>query len=229
MAQQLSFDLPVRPALGREDFLVAPSNAMAVVLLESWRDWPGGKLVISGPKGAGKTHLAHVWATAADARIIAATDLTEDSVPQLAEGNVAIEDVPQIAKDTAAQTALFHLHNLTLANGHRLLLTGTGTPAHWALSLPDLQSRIQGTQHATLDLPDDDLLAALLAKLFSDRQIVPKPDVIPFLVPRIDRSYEAAAQTVAGLDRAALDQKSNLSRVFVQRWLTGQESIEFGD
>ena len=70
MAQQLSFDLPAKTALGRDDFCVAPSNVMAVALLDPGFSWPSGKLVLTGPAGSGKTHLAHVWASQSGARIV---------------------------------------------------------------------------------------------------------------------------------------------------------------
>jgi len=212
MHRQLSFDLPVRAALGREDFFVAPANAMAVALIEGWRDWPGRKLVLEGPKGAGKTHLAHVWAQAAGARIVEARALAGADIPDLASGPVAVEDVPLIAGDTAAENALFHLHNLTLAEGHSLLLTADRPAAHWGLTLPDLASRMQGTQATRLDAPDDRLLTALLAKLFADRQLIPTPDTIPYLVTRMDRSFDSARQLVAALDAAALAQGRPINR-----------------
>lgn len=219
MGTQLNFDLPTRTALGREDFFVAPSNALAVALLDAWATWPNGKLVLTGPEGSGKTHLVHVWANRMGARIIRAKDLTEDLVPTLASGPVAVEDVPQIAHNSAAQTALFHLHNLALAEGNPILLSGRGDQTHWGLTLPDLQSRLAGTQTATLNAPDDALLAAVLAKLFADRQIIPKPDVIPFLVKRMERSFESANRVVAHLDHAALTEKKDLSRAAVAQWL----------
>jgi len=212
MARQLSFDLPVIPVLDRDDFFVSPANALAVAMIETPQTWPGGKLVLSGPTGSGKTHLAHVWTDQTGATIVAAADLPDRDIPELAQGPVAVEDVPEIADDPAAQTALFHLHNLVLAGGHRLLLTGQKPPNLWALSLPDLQSRIDGAAHVALDLPDDGLLAAVLAKLFSDRQITPKPDVIPYLLFRMDRSFLEAAAIVDRLDRASLDQGRTLSR-----------------
>ncbi|MEH6749121.1 MAG: DnaA/Hda family protein [Paracoccaceae bacterium] len=212
MHRQLSFDLPVRAALGREDFFVAPANAMAVALIEGWRDWPGRKLVLEGPKGAGKTHLSHVWAQAAGARIVEARALAGADIPDLASGPVAVEDVPLIAGDTAAENALFHLHNLTLAEGHSLLLTADRPAAHWGLTLPDLASRMQGTQATRLEAPDDRLLTALLAKLFADRQLIPTPDTIPYLVTRMDRSFDSARQLVAALDAAALAQGRPINR-----------------
>ncbi|MEW2913749.1 DnaA/Hda family protein [Leisingera sp. JC11] len=220
MAQQLSFDLPAKPALGREDFFVAPSNAMAVALLDPQFAWPSGKLVLTGPKGAGKTHLAHVWASQTGARILPAERLTEQMVPELAQGPVVVEDVPQIADDTVQQNALFHLHNLVLANGHSLVMTGRGAPNLWGLTLPDLQSRVQAATHAELQPPDDQLLAVVLAKLFNDRQITPKPDVIPYLVAHMDRSFAAAAQIVRRLDQLSLAEKRSLTRPLAVRVLS---------
>lgn len=219
MPQQLSFDLPVRTALGREDFFVAPSNALALAQLDDWPNWPGGKLMISGAAGSGKTHLAHVWAKAADATLIKAAALTESSVLDLITGPLVVEDVQQITTNDTAQTALFHLHNLILAERHPLLLTSQGVPAHWVFTLPDLQSRLQGTQLAVLDPPDDALLAAILAKLFADRGILPKPDVIPYMVSHMDRTFAEAALLVKRLDQTALIEKKNLSRNFVARVL----------
>lgn len=217
MAEQLSFDLPARTALGRDDFFVSSSNALAVAMIDG--DWPGGKLLLSGPVKSGKTHLAHVWAAQSGAQIVPAADLTEDRVPALALGPVVVEDVDRIADDPTAQAALFHLHNLVLASGHRLMMTGRGAPHRWGLSLPDLQSRIQGTQVAELQPPDDLLLSALLAKLFNDRQIMPKPNVIPYLVGHMDRSFEAATAIVEELDKLSLREARNMSRPLAVRLL----------
>lgn len=212
MYQQLGLNLPSHPALGRDAFFVAPSNAMAMAMVEDWRIWTGRKLVLTGPEGAGKTHLTHVWAEMASAEIIAATALTDAEVPRLAQGCVAIEDVPEIAGNAQTQTALFHLHNLALAEGHSLLFTGTPPVALWHLSLPDLQSRLQGTMAAELQAPDDTLLSAVLVKLLADRQLTPKANLIPYLLKRIDRSFAAAIDVVERLDAASLALQKPLTR-----------------
>ncbi len=208
MPEQLGFDLPSVPALGRADFLVAPSNAVAVAMIEGDAD----KLVLTGPDGAGKTHLAHVWANRRGGTIVTAAGLDEADVPTLARGPVAVEDVPDIASDQQAQSALFHLHNLVLAEGHPLLLTGRCAVRDWGITLPDLASRIAAAPAVALDLPDDTLLSAVLAKLFADRQLTPKADVIPYLIRRMDRSFAAARELVAALDAASLAQKRPISR-----------------
>ncbi|MDW4499556.1 chromosomal replication initiator DnaA [Sulfitobacter sp. D35] len=219
MARQLGFDLPGVPALGRDDFLVAPSNSVAMAMIDAWPDWAGGKLILTGPEGAGKTHLAHVWAARSGARIVAATDLAGGDVAALARAPVAVEDVPGIASDDVAQTALFHLHNLALAEGHSLLLTGADPVPAWGLTLPDLASRLSATPVAALEAPDDALLAAVLAKLFSDRQLTPPATLIPYLIARMDRSFAAAGDLVAALDAASLASKRPLSRALAARVL----------
>jgi chromosomal replication initiation ATPase DnaA len=212
MAEQLSFDLPCVTALGREDFMVAPSNAIAVAMIENWQAWTGRKMALTGPLGSGKTHLVQVWATASGATVVQARDLRASDVPELSKSHVAVEDVPQIAGDPEAETALFHLHNLVLAEGHSLLLTGTAAVPHWGIHLPDLISRLGALSTAELRPPDDTLLTAVLAKLFADRQIVPKPDVIAYLIRRMDRSFDAARTVVAEIDALSLSRKKPVTR-----------------
>lgn len=181
-------------------------------MIDSWPDWPQGKLMLSGPEGAGKTHLTHVWAENSGATILAAKDLVDMDVPALAQGHVAVEDVPQIATLDVAQTALFHLHNLVLANGQTLLLTGTGPVAGWGVTLADLDSRLRGTTAVAIDPPDDVLLGILLAKLLDDRQLRPGPHLIPFVLRRMDRSFSAAIAFTKALDAASLAGKRPITR-----------------
>jgi chromosomal replication initiation ATPase DnaA len=204
MPEQLAFPLPRLEARGRDTFFVAPANALAVRQIEGWRDWPQGKLVLTGPEGAGKTHLAHVWAGLAGARVVSAASLRPAAVPALAAGPLAVEDADRIAGRAQAEATLFHLHNLALAGGQPLLLTARRTPPLWGLALADLRSRIEATATATLDPPDDALLAAVLLKLFADRQIAPPPRLLDYCLKRMDRSFAAARRLVAALDARAL-------------------------
>ena len=204
MPEQLAFPLPRLEARGREAFFVSPANALAVRQIEAWRAWPQGKLVLTGPEGSGKTHLAHVWAALAGARIVDALALAPAEIPDLAEGPVAVEDADRTAGHARAETALLHLHNLALANGQPILFTGRKPPAQWNLALPDLQSRMAATATAALEPPDDALLSAVLVKLFADRQIVPPPRLVDYCLKRMDRSFAAAQRLVAALDARAL-------------------------
>lgn len=202
VTRQLAFDLPGMPRLRREDFFLSATNTQAVQAIDGWAAWPGGKMVVVGPAGSGKTHLAHVWAGSAGAALVAGRDLAGADLPDLG-AHVVVEDADQLAGTPAGEAALFHLHNLILPAG-RLLVTATTPPRDWGLALPDLISRLQAAPLTRLDPPDDALLSAVLVKLFADRQIVVPPNLIAYLVSRMDRSLAAAGELVARLDAQAL-------------------------
>lgn len=228
---QLPLDLPVRTALGRDSFAVSAANADAVALIEGWTSWPAGKLVLSGPEGAGKTHLTHVWAGLTGASVLPAAELANIGPALLRdmprETRLAVEDVPGIAGVPEAEEALFHLHNHITSNGGALLLTGVGTPSQWPIALPDLASRLQGATVVRLAPPDDALLAHLLVKLFADRQIVPPPAMIAWLVPRMERSFAEAQRIVQEIDRRALAESRPIGQKLAAAVLTDQPGLDF--
>ena len=216
----LSLALPRRRARGRAGFIVSASNDAALKLLDGWHEWPNGRLAIYGPEGSGKTHLAHVWMQDAGAEKVSAVTLTEGDIPALvAAGAVVVEAGDQMA-DRAAEHALFHLLNLALAEGCRVLLTGRTAPARWQVATPDLASRLAATPAVELEPPDDALMRDLLIKHFTDRHLRVGEDVIAFLVPRLPRSAAAAASITAQLDDAALTQGRKITVPFVKEVLS---------
>ncbi len=209
MSRQLALNLPVQPALARSDFMVSPANAQALAMIDTPALWPQGKLLLVGPEGAGKSHLAQVFAHDRQAEVLLADRIR----PPFAEAAaVVVEDAERVAGDPAAEEALFHLHNHVLQRGGLLLLTARHNPAAWGLRLPDLLSRMQATATATLQAPDDALLAAVLVKHFADRQLRVSPALIPWLVPRMERSLAAARDLAAALDARALAEGGPVTR-----------------
>lgn len=208
---QLAFDLPAHAALRREDFFVSPANAAALAVLEAGQ-WPLNKLVLVGPPGSGKTHLAHIWAARSGAALMQAGSLGQADIAARAHTPVALEDADSVAGDPRAETALFHLHNLLAERGLPLLLTATTPPRDWGLRLPDLLSRMQGTSLTRIDPPDDALLSAVLVKQFADRQLLVPPALIGWLLGRMDRSLASARDLVARLDAAALARGGPVTR-----------------
>jgi len=207
MAEQLALPLPRRRALGREDFYVSPANAHVLAMVETSENWPGGKLVIAGPEGAGKTHLAHVFAAAAGARVLRPGEVTTGTIAGVAKGPLVLDDA-----DAADETALFHLFNMMTEARQPFLMTAAHAPAHWGLKLADLESRLSAVTALTLGQPDDALLTAVLAKHFADRQISPPANLIPYLVRSMERSLAAAARVVAEIDRRALAEALPINR-----------------
>ena len=198
MTEQYPLPLPHRTALGRGDFLVAPANEEAVAWLDRWPDWPAPALVLAGPAGSGKSHLAHVFRARSGAQLLAPEGLAE-ALPNLAV-RVAVLD----RAERADEESFLHLYNLLAERRGHLLILAREPPSRWGVALADLRSRLLAAPAARLAAPDDALLAALLVKLFADRHVRPPAELVDWLVAHIERSSEAAAAAVETLDRAAL-------------------------
>jgi chromosomal replication initiation ATPase DnaA len=207
--EQLVFELPHRPAMGLEDFLVSESNAEAVALVDRWPDWPVGAAILAGPAGSGKTHLANVWRLRARAMAYEASAISRESVPAVAAtGAVVIEDIQTLSDEAA----LFHLLNLVREQRLHVLLTTNRAPGDLNVRLPDLHSRLKALPFASIETPDDALLRAVLVKLFSDRQLSVEPHIIDYVLVRMERSMSAAERFVTEADRQALVLQRRVTR-----------------
>lgn len=207
--RQLALALPHAESFAREDFLAGGSNAGALALIERWPDWPDRVLALVGPEGAGKSHLAAIWAELAGARRVSGRALGETNlIGALATGALVVEDAPA----RPDERALFHLINLTREHEAWLLVTAQAPPTQWKVALPDLLSRLRAIPTAILDPPDDALLRAVLVKLFADRQLAVDDTLISFIATRIERSFAAARAAVDALDREALRQQRPVTR-----------------
>jgi chromosomal replication initiation ATPase DnaA len=224
MSKQMLLDLGHRSALGREDFLVSESNREAVAWLDSWPDWPAPGLVVVGPPASGKSHLAEVWRHRSGAVRLSAGDIAGREAPALLqEGrNAVVED----ADGALDQESLLHLYNEIAERRGHLLLTARAPVLRWNLTLADLRSRLLALPVATLRLADDELIQAVLVKLFADRQLRVDPDLVAFLAPRLERSLAAVAQAVAVLDAAALAAQSRISVKLARETLRAHKLID---
>lgn len=215
--RQLALALEHPVSFAREDFVAGAANAAALAMIERYPDWPDRHLMLAGPHGSGKSHLAAIWAELAGARVVSARALQREDVPgALATGALVIEDAGPGAFD---EPAIFHLFNLARQERASLLLTGRLPPSAWDVALPDLRSRLRAVPALAMAAPDDALLRAVLVKLFADRQVNADEALVSFLLSRIERSFPAAREAVDLLDREALRRQRPVTRLLAAELL----------
>jgi len=200
--RQLAFALPHAESFTRDDFLEGPANAAGLALVDGWPDWPNRIMLLIGPEGSGKSHLAAIWAEQAGARATSAHALTATAVPgALATGALVVEDLKPSDVD---ERALFHLLNLAREDGAFVLITARTPPSAFQIELRDLRSRLRAVPTVSLLPPDDHLCRALIVKFCADRQLAVDEAVVSYLATRIERSYAALRKAVELLDTEAL-------------------------
>ena len=205
---QLPLPFDHAPRYGPDDFMRSDSNAAALAAVGRWPDWPDRVLLLVGPEGSGKSHLARIWAGRAGAALLEPEDFARD-LDGLADRNAVVEDVDRAG---IPEAALFHFINLVRERGLSLLVTARALPDAWGLATADLLSRLRLAPAVAIAPPDEALMRAVLVKLFADRQLTVEANLIDYLALRLDRSLDAARRTVALLDRAGLDTRRRVSR-----------------
>lgn len=218
---QLPFDFDSAPSYADEDFLVATGNEQAHAWVMRWPDWPRPGLALYGPPGCGKTHLGQIWRRRAAAAQLTGDDLASIDPPAVlaASSALLIDELTPASLSSVAEQHLLHLHNLLAERKGHLLLCAEDPPARWPVKLADLRSRLNALPAAAIQQPDDGLLRMLLAKLFSDRQLIVDADAVEFASRRIERSFDAARRLAQAVDRAALTAQRRPSLALVREVL----------
>ena len=215
--RQLALALPHAESLTRDNFLEGSANAQALALIDAWPDWPNRVMMLVGPEGSGKSHLASIWAAEAGARSVAAHTLTPSNVPgELATGALVVDDLDPASFD---ERALFHLLNLAREDGAHILLTGRVQPSSFAVTLHDLRSRLRAVPVVMLTPRDDLLFRALIVKFCADRQMTVDEGIVSYLSTRIERSFAAARRTVELLDEEGLRLRRPVTRALAAELL----------
>lgn len=208
--RQLVLALDHAESFAREDFLAGPSNAAALALIERWPDWPDRVMALIGPEGAGKTHLASIWAQGSGARVLAAKLLPDIDLPAaFATGALVVEDLAFAGLD---ERALFHLINFAREQAAFVLITSRSPLSTFPVAIRDLASRLRAVPVVVLAPPDDTLLRALIVKLAADRQLSIDEALVNYLANRIERSFVAVRAAVTRLDEEAMRQHRPVTR-----------------
>lgn len=186
---QIPISFPIKESFSREDFMPAPCNLEALAWVDRWPDWNYPALIIHGADGCGKTHLLSLW--------------------QAKSGgdHIAIDNAQTLFGNSDAEKDLFHQFNIAKENGTSLLLTLDKPVAQQSIALPDLTSRLQAAPSVEVQEPDDVALQGVFLKLCHDRQLKVTPEVVAYILPRIERSYDTVRNLVSQIDEASLSEK----------------------
>lgn len=212
------FSLSFAQPLSDRPFCTGPANAQAVSWMARWPDWPKRGLYLYGPPACGKSHLASQWAKASGAVIMQAADVQDaflSTLPHRPDNAFVLEDVHQVP----SAPDLFHLLNLWQEKQCFFIITSRVPAPQLPFQLPDLTSRLRALPSVAMLEPDEVLLQNTLSAHFAARGLHVGPEVLAYLCPRMNRSFQAVQDLVDQLDRASLSFQKEISIPFVRKVL----------
>jgi len=205
MSDQLILKFPEHRAYKKEDFYVSPSNQEAYDFINSWPKWIKRIINIYGPSGSGKSHLSSILKTKTKYLEILPKELNENVIFEFKTKEVLIIEN---FNEKVSEQLLFSLWNTALQDNKYFLINSIKPISTYKFKLPDLVSRIKSSLSIGIKLPSDDLISAIIAKNFSDKQIIVEEKHIDYIIKRIDRSYEKISQFILTLDTYSLKKGS---------------------
>ncbi len=155
------------------------ANSEAISLLRAWRHWPSPATLLVGPPRSGRSLIGRLFASESGG------DLVDDA-------------------DRADETRLFNLWNIARENGRPLLLIAHEAPPLWAVSLPDLRTRLATAAVARIAPPDEAVAAALVAHGLERAGSAFAPGMAEFVARRVTRCYETIDKVVEALNAESL-------------------------
>lgn len=192
--------------LGEEDFMITPCNQTAYMAIKMWPNWQHFSLNIYGPKSSGKSHLANIWI-----HTIQSSLARQIQIPILSSRVINMKNLNKITQEhqylvvedldsNINEEAFFHLYNNYNAPNRFILFTSEVPPSKLSLRLPDLRSRLNTIPTVEILQPDDDMLIALIAKLFNDRQIIINQEILEYIIKYTERSFDFVSKLVTEID-----------------------------
>lgn len=195
-----------RNDLSEEDFMVTSCNENAYKAIKMWPYWQHFALSIYGPESCGKSHLAHMWTDRIQQSlprpiqipIIDAHSLNMKNVNKIANEHnyLVIEDMDA----NINEEAFFHLYNFYNGPERYILFTSELPLSKIPLKLPDLRSRLNIIPNIEIEQPNDEMLTALIAKLFNDRQIIITQEMLDYILKHTERSFSFVTKLVEEID-----------------------------
>ena len=216
MTDQLILKFPSKKAYLKDDFYVSSSNQEAYDFVNSWPKWIKRIINIFGPSGSGKTHIITILKSKTTVLEIDASKLNDKIFFQFKTKEVLILDN---LTEKIDENLLYSIWNAAIQDNKYLLITSNKPVSEFNYKLPDLKSRMRDIISLGIKLPSDDLIGVILAKNFSDKQMVVEKKHIDYIIKRIDRSYEKISQFVTTLDKYSLKKGSSFSLKLIKEVL----------
>jgi DnaA-homolog protein len=203
------------------------ANRAAVHALVALAGMPGGaqQMYLWGARGIGKSHLLQAVCHQAALQRRGCVYLPLAQFEALDAGlldglgaidTVCIDDLDAVAGLAAWERGLFNLINAVRDAGHRLVLASTQNPAHMALMLPDLGSRLVWGPVFYLRALDDATRLDLLKARAAQYGLELKDEVGRFLLNNYQRDAGSLLAALARLNEASLAAKRRLTIPFIK-------------
>lgn len=186
---------------GRDELLIHGANAEALAMLRNWPRWPGPCALLAGPPRSGRTMLGALFAAETGGRLV------DDA-------------------ERASERQLFHLWNDARDSGTPLLLIVREPPPAWAVTLPDLRTRLATAQVARITPPDEAIATQLIAHGLARAGSAFAPDVPEFLARRMERCYQAIDDVVTRSNALSLALGQKLSVGLVRQVLCNDRGLD---
>jgi DnaA-homolog protein len=225
MQLHLPLDAQVLPEL---DALEGAHAAAVRAAVRALLDDPGGRVLLVGGRGTGKTHtLAAVCREAAQRSMsVALVPLAHAQSADAASVDemwqydlLCIDDIQSMAGDAARERALFRCYNECEASGTRLLMSARATPAALGIDLPDLVSRLSACIVLQMGPLDDVALQRILTARAEKLGFRLPESVCQYLLRRVSRNTHDLEKLLARVAQLSLAEQRPASLGAVRYWL----------
>ena len=210
--RQKTFDYNISPQLNLKNYYVSDANREAYEYVINENEFVKYS-IIHGPVKSGKTHLGLIWQKKNNAIIYSENNFQK-----------VINDKKNIFIDNFFEKIneeyLFYIINHCYNNNLKILLCTDKFISNYKFQLKDLSSRLKSFNFIEIKQPDDELIVNLIIKLLFDRQIIiHNPDIVNYILNRIDRTFESINFFVQRIDKLSLEKKRQLTIPLIKELL----------
>ena len=172
------------------DLVVSPANQAAISIVRQPGKWPMPVLCITGPLRCGLTTILRAWCDEVGGTCFSPSDFSKlkpAELDALGGSLVAVDDADKVTDNDN----LLSMINRTGEEGGRLLLASSSSPSKWRATSADLKSRLNSMPIVEILPPDEAMLTGRLEAAAARHFLKLEPDVVTYLAPRLDLTYEA--------------------------------------